>query len=64
MIRISKEIELAKFKTRLLYHEKDRRTVTIRQLKQKYTALLEENEEIGMNKLAIVSLNSLYLSHK
>lgn len=45
MIKVSKQIELSKFKTRLLSQEKDKKSVFIRKLKQQYIALLEENEE-------------------
>ncbi|KAJ8954099.1 hypothetical protein NQ318_004404 [Aromia moschata] len=45
MVKISKEIEIARFKTRLLSQEKDKKTVTIRQLKQRHCAIFEENEE-------------------
>ncbi|CAH1999062.1 unnamed protein product [Acanthoscelides obtectus] len=45
MQRISKIIELARFRTQLLSQEKDRKTVTIRQLKQTYMQVIEENDE-------------------
>ncbi|KAJ8924929.1 hypothetical protein NQ315_001092 [Exocentrus adspersus] len=45
MARIQKEIEVEKFKTRLLSQEKDKRSVVIRQLKQKQTGVVEENED-------------------
>lgn len=45
MKRISKEIEIAKFKTKLLSQEKDKKTARLRHLKQKHNALVDENEE-------------------
>ncbi|CAH1155271.1 unnamed protein product [Phaedon cochleariae] len=45
MTRIGKEIETAKFRTRLLSQEKDKKTVIIRSLRQNHTAMVEENEE-------------------
>nr|CAI5824924.1 unnamed protein product [Callosobruchus analis] len=45
MQRISKDIELARFRTRVLSQEKDRKTITIRQLKQIHLHIIEENEE-------------------
>lgn len=48
MIKISKEIEITKFKTRLLSQEKDKKSAILRQLKQKYVSILEDNEERSM----------------
>lgn len=45
MMKISKEIELVKFKTKLLSQEKDKKSALIRQLKQKLFSILEGNEE-------------------
>nr|CAH7731529.1 unnamed protein product [Callosobruchus chinensis] len=45
MQRISKDIELARFRTRVLSQEKDRKTITIRHLKQMHLQIVEENEE-------------------
>lgn len=45
MIKVSKEIELIRFKTKILSQEKDKKSVVIRQLKQKFVTILEENEE-------------------
>ncbi|VEN35236.1 unnamed protein product [Callosobruchus maculatus] len=45
MQRISKDIELARFRTRVLSQEKDRKTISIRQLKQMHLHIIEENEE-------------------
>lgn len=46
IVKISKEIELSKFKTKLLSKEKNRKLQKIRQLKQEYNALFEKNEEM------------------
>lgn len=45
MIKVSKEIELIKFKIKLLSQEKDKKSVHIRQLKQQFVSILEGNEE-------------------
>lgn len=45
MMKVSKEIELIRFKTKLLSQEKDKKSVVIRQLKQKFVTILEDNEE-------------------
>lgn len=45
MIKLRKEIEVTKFKIKLLSQEKDKKSAIIRQLKQKYVSVLEENEE-------------------
>lgn len=45
MFKIKKQIELIRFRTKLLSQEKDKKSVNIRQLKQKYVSVLEENEE-------------------
>lgn len=45
MSKISKEIEIEKSRTRLLSQEKDKKSVIIRQLKQKHSGMIEENEE-------------------
>lgn len=45
MMKISKDIELIRFRTKILSQEKDRKSVVIRQQKQKFVAILEENEE-------------------
>lgn len=45
MINISKEIELNKFRTKLLSQEKDKKSVAIRQLKHKHILISEEIEE-------------------
>lgn len=45
MVKISKEIEVYKFRTKLLSQEKDKKSVIIRQLKQKNFSILDENEE-------------------
>lgn len=45
MIRINKEIEKNKFRIRLLSQEKDKKNVIIRQLKQKHSGIIEENDE-------------------
>ncbi|XP_018564038.1 uncharacterized protein LOC108905583 [Anoplophora glabripennis] len=49
MTRINKEIELEKFRIRLLSQEKDKKNVIIRQLKQKHSGIIEENEERNFN---------------
>lgn len=43
--RISREIEIARFKTKLLSQEKDKKSAHLRQLKQKHNVLTDENEE-------------------
>lgn len=48
IVKIRKEIEIFRFKTKLLLHEKDRKNANIRQLKQTYTKLSDNNEETGM----------------
>lgn len=45
MKRISREIEIARFKTKLLSQEKDKKSAHLRQLKQKHNVLADENEE-------------------
>lgn len=45
MVKISKEIELIRFRTKILSQEKDKNSVVIRQQKQKFVTILEENEE-------------------
>lgn len=45
MIKVRKEIELIKFKTKLLSQEKDKKSVLIRQMKQQFVSILEGNEE-------------------
>lgn len=45
MLKIKKEIEIGKFKNRLLSQEKDKKSVVIRQLKQKHFRLIDDNEE-------------------
>lgn len=48
MFKIKKQIEVIKFKTKLLSQEKDKKSVIIRQLKQKYVSILDTNEERSM----------------
>lgn len=48
IVKIRKQIEIFRFKTKLLLQEKDRKNANIRQLKQTYTKLLDNNEETGM----------------
>ncbi|KAG5887925.1 hypothetical protein JTB14_003021 [Gonioctena quinquepunctata] len=45
MAKISRDIEVAKFKARLLSQEKDKKSVMIRASKQKYLEIMEENGE-------------------
>ncbi|XP_057651065.1 UV radiation resistance-associated gene protein [Diorhabda carinulata] len=45
MAKISKELEIGKFKIKLLSQERDKKTVIIRTLKQRFMDLLENNEE-------------------
>lgn len=45
MVKINKEIEVTKFKTKLLSQEKVKKSVIIRSLKQKHAAMVENNEE-------------------
>ena len=49
MINISKQIEIVKFRVKLLSQEKDKKLAHIRQLKQDYTDLIERNEEKGIS---------------
>ncbi|KAF5281404.1 hypothetical protein FQA39_LY17800 [Lamprigera yunnana] len=47
IINICKQVEIAKFRTKLLSHEKDRQSAYLRQLKRNHSMLVEENEEKG-----------------
>lgn len=47
IVKLKKEIEIFKFRTKLLLQEKDRKSAQLRQLKNKYTTLLDTNEETG-----------------
>lgn len=45
MIKLKKQIEFAKFRCKLLSQERDKKSVLIRQFKQKLTNCVDENEE-------------------
>lgn len=45
--KVNKQIEIAKFRTKLLAQERDKKSAHIRQLKQSCTASVDENEERG-----------------
>lgn len=47
IVKIRKEIEIFRFRTKLLLNEKDRKSACIRQLKQTYETLSDANEETG-----------------
>ncbi|CAH0547955.1 unnamed protein product [Brassicogethes aeneus] len=44
MSRVKKEIEKARFKSKVLSNERDKKSVRIRQLRQRYNACVEEND--------------------
>lgn len=44
---MNKQLEIAKFRTKLLSQERDKKSAFIRQLKQNCSALIDENEERG-----------------
>lgn len=46
--RLKKQIEVARFRTKLLTQERDKKSAHIRHLKQTFTALTDENEERGV----------------
>lgn len=48
IIKIKKQIEIYKFKTKMLSQEKDRKSAQLRQLQTKYSTLSEENEDRGL----------------
>ncbi|XP_025830467.1 UV radiation resistance-associated gene protein [Agrilus planipennis] len=45
IVSIKKDIEVKKFRTKLLLQERDKKSAKVRHLRQKYTNLLDENEE-------------------
>ncbi|KAK4873183.1 hypothetical protein RN001_015212 [Aquatica leii] len=47
IINVCKQIEIAKFRTRLLSQERDKQSAHLRQLKVNYSTLVDENEERG-----------------
>ncbi|KAK5640261.1 hypothetical protein RI129_011072 [Pyrocoelia pectoralis] len=47
LINLTKQIEIAKFKTKLLVQEKDKKSSQIRQLLANYTTSVDENEDRG-----------------
>ncbi|KAF5282259.1 hypothetical protein FQR65_LT14391 [Abscondita terminalis] len=47
ILSVCKQIEVAKFRTKLLSQERDRQSAHLRQLKSTHSTLLDENEERG-----------------
>lgn len=45
MLRLTKAIEVARFKTKLLSGEKDKKSALVRHLKERHNCLVDDNEE-------------------